>query len=176
MKNLVFCGVVEFWKSSFDSATDRACVALRCCIYRRRWHWEIKAALWRYGSGVRGGGMHAQRDAAGVGAERKTLGLDEQRFMTLEHDSALIDNDEAGVVGPGVACKCDLLVREYADHVARLVDVEPHTLVLRFFFLLGDLRESPAIANANPPPERIASELSGIPVSTGGDAVTNSPG
>ena len=71
--------------------------------------------------------MHAQRDAAEVGADRKTLGLDEPQLVTLDHDLALVDNDEAGVVGPGVARDCDLLVREHAGHVARLVDVEPHT-------------------------------------------------
>ena len=26
-----FCGVVEFWKRSFDNAAGRACFALRCC-------------------------------------------------------------------------------------------------------------------------------------------------
>ena len=112
---------------SFDNAADRACVALRCCKYRRRWHWEIKAALWRYGSGVPG--VHAKRDAAGVGAERKPLGLDKPQLVTLDHDSAFVDNDEAGVVGPGVARNCDFLVREHTGHVARLVDVEPHTQI-----------------------------------------------
>ena len=44
----------------------------------------------------------------------------------MDHDSALVDNDEAGVVGPGVVRNCDLLVREHAGHVARLVDVKTH--------------------------------------------------
>ena len=111
---------MQFGRRSFESAADRAFVAFRCCKYRRRCHWEIKAALWRYGSGVRG--VHAQRDEAGVGAERKTLGLDEPQLVTLDHDSELVDNDEAGVV----ARNLDLLMREYANHVARLIDVEPH--------------------------------------------------
>ena len=83
-----------------------------------------RAVLWRYGSGVRG--VHAQRDAAGVGAERKSFSLNEPQFVTLDHDSALVGKDEAGVVGPGVVRNCDLLVREHAGHVARLVDVEIH--------------------------------------------------
>ena len=75
-----------------------------------------------------GGGWGCTRsDAAGVGAERKTLGPeDETQFVTLDHDLALVDNDEAGVVGPGVVRNCDLLVRVHAGHVARLVDVEIH--------------------------------------------------
>ena len=77
-----------------------------------------RAVLWRYGSGVRGGGVHAQRDAAGVGAERKPFSLNEPQFVTFDHDSALVDNDEAGVIGPGVVRNCDLLVREHAGHVA----------------------------------------------------------
>jgi len=39
--------------------------------------------LWRYGSGVRGL-VHAQRDAAGLGAERKPLNLNEPQFVTLD--------------------------------------------------------------------------------------------
>ena len=80
--------------------------------------------LWRYGSGIRG--VHAQRDAARVGAERKPLSLNEPQFVTLDHDSALVDNDEAGVIGPSVVRNFDLLLREHAGHVARLVAVEPH--------------------------------------------------
>ena len=78
-------------------------------------------ALWEWRPGV-----HAQRDAAGVGAERKPIGLDEPQLVTLDHDSELFDNDEAAVVGPGVARKRDSLVREHAGHVVRLVAVEPH--------------------------------------------------
>ena len=37
--------------------------------------------------------------------------------MTLDYDSALVDNDEAGVIGPGVVRNFDLLLREHAGHV-----------------------------------------------------------
>ena len=63
------------------------------------------------------GRLHAQRDAAGVSAERNPESLDEPQLVTLVHDSALVDNDEEGVVGPGVASNCDLLVSEHAGHV-----------------------------------------------------------
>ena len=78
-------------------------------------------ALWEWRpGGARTAGCSWSRRRA------KPFSLNEPQFVTLDHDSALVDNDEAGVVGPGVVRNCDLLVREHAGHVARLVDVEIH--------------------------------------------------
>jgi len=40
-------------------------------------------------------GVHAQWDAAGVGAERKSLDLDEPQLVALDHDAEFVNNDEA---------------------------------------------------------------------------------
>ena len=79
------------------ASTTRTALVLLCDVVDAVVVGIKKAVLWRYESGVRG--VHAQRSAAGVGAERKPFSLNEPQFVTLDHDSALVDNDGAGVIG-----------------------------------------------------------------------------